>query len=46
MATYLPLVADVQGRSVAKSGNIQPQLQASQTLVDLPGYPLIAGAIG
>jgi hypothetical protein len=39
-------VADAQGRSVAKPGNIQPQPQASQTLVDLPGYSLIAGQIG
>jgi hypothetical protein len=36
-------VADAQGRSVAKPGNIQLQLQASQTLVDLPGYSLIPG---
>jgi hypothetical protein len=39
-------VADDRGRSVAKPGNIQPQPQASQTLVDLPGYPLITGVIG
>jgi hypothetical protein len=39
-------VADDRGRSVAKPGNIQPQLQASQTFVDFSGYPLIAGEIG